>query len=706
MKKHLALLSAMLLLITGCAKTESSVPTEISSPTSQSTDSSQTISESAADSAADLPEFSEPLFRESSLYFEYAESENALDNFALAASAKSPRSAEQLGLNSAEKSGAAGDTKYEYTINGVTANAFVYFRSEEDIRVLIDPAYMYNIPLPDLEAVPAESYVFNINGTDIICDSLFVSAKSAIQCDEAAEISEYYTDDYCYAAITMDVSVTASSEGIAAAGKLKSMDKLTDAETALEVNLLGSGAFDKKSDAAAQTYNALLSAKEQLLADDIMGVNLIDLDFDGKPEVLVSRSANEDKEYGWCEYTDADIYSVESGGLVYIDTLYNNDSGLLSEHGNVIGLKTLENGEKAWFTMSRFKRDDKTSKPADYLFTLKDGKLEFTEVFSCSDAGAVNFEGDIEGTHYYMNGEELQFGVYYDYEPYYTPGDPEWEDAKPDWSYYTYGDYTAPFGKWEIYGWLRRDFCKDIEQTFLLYSDEFSANKGNSTYEKLPVTERMIDYKLANLTDAYYFGDYDPTLQNYYYEFLGGYAKPVIYLYPEEATDVSVKVDLDGELTCAYPDYRDGWNVTAYPDGTLADKATGKEYYCLYWEGESVTEWDMSKGEVVSGSSTAQFLDEKLTEIGLNPRERNEFIIYWLPRLQENEFNYITFQTEAYSAAVPLEVTPKPDSVLRVFMVFAAVPGYFESEPQHFGGFERNGFTLVEWGGGEAVISE
>ena len=502
----------------------------------------------------------------------------------------------------------------------------------------------------------------------------------------------------------MDVVITASSEGISANGTLKSMDKLTDVETALEVNLLGSGVFDEKSEEAAETYNALLSMKEQLLADDIVGVNLIDLDFDGKPEVLISRSTETDDDNNWADYTDVDIYSIGSSGLEYIDTLYNNDSGLLSYHGNVIGLKPLENGEKAWFTMSRFKRDDHNSNPADYLFTLKDGKLEFTEVFSSAGTNFVR-EDDIEETHYYMNGEELQFGVYYDYDPHYSPGDPDWADAKPDWPYYTYGDYTAAFGTWEIYGWLRQDYCKDIEQTFLLYSDEFSAKTGYSSYEKLPVTERMIDYKLANLTDAYYFGDYDPTLQNFYYVFLGDYAKPVIYLYPDETTDVSLKVDLDGELTCTYPDYRDGWNVTAYPDGTLVDKATGKEYYCLYWEGESAAEWDMSRGEVVGRNDTAEFLDSKLAEIGLNPRERNEFIIYWLPRLQENEFNYITFQTEAYSAAVPLEVTPQPDSVLRVFMVYAAVPEYFETEPQQFGGFDRNGFTLVEWGGGEAVIA-
>ncbi len=36
--------------------------------------------------------------------------------------------------------------------------------------------------------------------------------------------------------------------------------------------------------------------------------------------------------------------------------------------------------------------------------------------------------------------------------------------------------------------------------------------------------------------------------------------KPVIYLYPEEKTEVAVKLDYDGELTATYPDYRNGWH--------------------------------------------------------------------------------------------------------------------------------------------------
>lgn len=111
--------------------------------------------------------------------------------------------------------------------------------------------------------------------------------------------------------------------------------------------------------------------------------------------------------------------------------------------------------------------------------------------------------------------------------------------------------------------------------------------------------------------------------------------KPVIYLYPEKDTECSVKVTFeDGNFTCTYPDYgTDGWqNFTARPDGTLIFP-DGKEYYCLYWEGIMNIDIDFSRGFCVKGSDTAAFLEWALAEIGLNAREANEFIIYWLPQM-------------------------------------------------------------------------
>lgn len=176
--------------------------------------------------------------------------------------------------------------------------------------------------------------------------------------------------------------------------------------------------------------------------------------------------------------------------------------------------------------------------------------------------------------------------------------------------------------------------------------------------------------------------------------------KPVIYLYPEQETAVSVSLNYDGTLTATYPAYENGWHITAEPDGTLYDEA-GNEYSYLFWEGESKPDYDFSKGFCVAGADTADFLREKLAEIGLTPREYNEFIVYWLPKMQENPYNLISFQSERYTDTAKLDIDPEPDSVLRVFMAWKPLSKPQTIEPQTFTPFARDGFAVVEWGGCE-----
>ena len=176
--------------------------------------------------------------------------------------------------------------------------------------------------------------------------------------------------------------------------------------------------------------------------------------------------------------------------------------------------------------------------------------------------------------------------------------------------------------------------------------------------------------------------------------------KPIIYLYPEAPVLCSVKLTFNGSLTCTYPAYgENGWSdFTAYPDGTLVFP-DGKEYYALYWEGVSDASWDFSNGYCVKGEDTAAFLEWALAQQGLNAREANEFIVYWLPLMQDNEYNVISFQTSAYTEKAVLDITPSPDSLLRVFMAYYPTNAKEDIAPQQFDEFVRSGFTVVEWGG-------
>lgn len=180
-------------------------------------------------------------------------------------------------------------------------------------------------------------------------------------------------------------------------------------------------------------------------------------------------------------------------------------------------------------------------------------------------------------------------------------------------------------------------------------------------------------------------------------------AKPVIYLYPEQTTEVEVKLKYSGELTCTYPAYNDGWRVLAQPDGTLTDVETGREYSYLYWEGEGYDFCDMTEGFVIRGEDTAAFLQTTLEKLGMMPREYNEFIVYWLPQMEGNTYNLITFQQESYTDNVPLTITPMPDSMLRVFMAWKPLAESVEIKEPVLEAFERTGFAVVEWGGAKVL---
>lgn len=141
--------------------------------------------------------------------------------------------------------------------------------------------------------------------------------------------------------------------------------------------------------------------------------------------------------------------------------------------------------------------------------------------------------------------------------------------------------------------------------------------------------------------------------------------------------------------------------MKAQPNGTLTNIEDNREYSYLFWEGASNNEWDMSKGFVVKGEDTEKFLQEKLEYMGLTPKEYNEFIVFWLPIMQENKYNLITFAGEDYENIAELHISPKPDSILRIMMLFKPLDKTIEIEKQHLDSFVRSGFTVVEWGGTE-----
>jgi len=180
--------------------------------------------------------------------------------------------------------------------------------------------------------------------------------------------------------------------------------------------------------------------------------------------------------------------------------------------------------------------------------------------------------------------------------------------------------------------------------------------------------------------------------------------KPIIYLYPKEKIDIEVKLDFKVDQLFTYPQIKNNtWKVTADEEGNLFDHNTKRNYYSLFWEAESNINLQTGFGNIVSKEELRPFLEKSLRQLGLNNKELNEFMIYWLPELEKNEYNLINFSLKEYAEKFPITITPKPDNFIRVFMVFKPVKdkNVITKKQTLLPKPKRNGFTAVEWGGME-----
>lgn len=181
--------------------------------------------------------------------------------------------------------------------------------------------------------------------------------------------------------------------------------------------------------------------------------------------------------------------------------------------------------------------------------------------------------------------------------------------------------------------------------------------------------------------------------------------KPVIYVYPEHTMDINIQLNVNGELGFTYPKYNNGWNVNADPDGTI--RTNGKTFDYLFWDAATTVNLNSieeESGFIIDRDSLSGFFETQLTAMGLNARERQDFITYWCPLMQVNERNYIHFMfNEEYSEVATLSVNPKPDQLFRVFMIWSDGSQIAPTriQPQTISSCSRNGFTVIEWGGAE-----
>lgn len=198
-------------------------------------------------------------------------------------------------------------------------------------------------------------------------------------------------------------------------------------------------------------------------------------------------------------------------------------------------------------------------------------------------------------------------------------------------------------------------------------------------------------------------------------------SKPAIYLYPEKPMKLRIKLNPAGKLTTSDPPYNPetGWQVTAYPDGTIKPTTHNQQpttrYPYLFYEAEINKVYVEKKGFVVAYSNLVNFFKEQLPRWGLNTSETKDFIDYWMSRFDKKKpYYFIHFlDREQIEKLEPLEIyrldpdgeetLTHPQTAIRLRTYFQPLSTAFELgniSPQTPPPLPaRTGFTLVEWGG-------
>ncbi len=250
-----------------------------------------------------------------------------------------------------------------------------------------------------------------------------------------------------------------------------------------------------------------------------------------------------------------------------------------------------------------------------------------------------------------------------------------------------------------INDFIRRDYMSSLQGH--LTEDHYYPEDGDfyetSDYSvaRPPRVKNEFLYIKLGITHQITSGD----LRNFLAE------KPVLYLYPEDIMDVNVQIKLhrDHKIAYDYPKYnsQDGWNVSATPNGMM--RSNNRDYYCLFWEteGPAIAE-NLTEGFIVSKENAQAFLEEKLEKLGLNNKEANEFIIYWLPKFEQSPYTAVHFASDAYENVSQLLISPKPDQIIRVMMLMEPLAYPISLKEQELPERPvRKGFTAVEWGGSQ-----
>lgn len=173
--------------------------------------------------------------------------------------------------------------------------------------------------------------------------------------------------------------------------------------------------------------------------------------------------------------------------------------------------------------------------------------------------------------------------------------------------------------------------------------------------------------------------------------------KPNIYIYPTEKTQLEVKINfpMGGNIITSIPEYGQGWNIAVDTNGLIDNT-----YSYLFYESIQPDIWQVNYGWITKSDQLESFFRQNMSEYGFEGREIDDFIDYWIPKLDNYAFYSIYPQTErTITNVIKIDFSKQPDTMLRLFYV---IKGHNQMpdeliEPT-IESFERNGFAVTEWG--------
>ncbi|MCL5970578.1 MAG: hypothetical protein M1450_03705 [Patescibacteria group bacterium] len=221
---------------------------------------------------------------------------------------------------------------------------------------------------------------------------------------------------------------------------------------------------------------------------------------------------------------------------------------------------------------------------------------------------------------------------------------------------------------------------------------------GNDAYEYLPSSDPIDlsaqEKKSLQLQKLVF-------VQTSNYSWWTPSCKPAIYLYPKTQENINVKVNTTGFLTLSIPDYpTNGWSVLANPNGEIKYKNVSYPY--LYYESQvpDAKVKVSDKGFVVTREELPGLFDNLLPKLGLLPKESDEFKKYWQKALPLSPYYFVAIMdNESIENVEPLDINPKPDTLIRVRLYFQLLDKKIQKEVPVIETPKRIGFTAVEWGG-------